>query len=251
LVALVADGVDIRGATGATGSTGASGSNGTNGADGQGYTNRGAYAGGTTYAPYDVVTYNGSVYACILASTGNIPTNATYFILWASKGDTGATGSTGAAGVSTYATVTGASVTGVITETKLQSVLIPADSLRGGDIVALVFRGYKTTTSSVTWRLYFNDGDDLTTPTLVATYAATAGVRHSPITREMIMITQSSQHIYGVSSSIAHDHDGTSVATSTLSYNFANAAYFILTAQLNNSADVANAVGLSLEVKRP
>ena len=40
---------------------------------------QGAYAGGTAYAVDDVVEYNGSSYICILASTGNLPTNATYF----------------------------------------------------------------------------------------------------------------------------------------------------------------------------
>ena len=40
---------------------------------------KGTYAGGTAYVVDDVVEYNGSSYICILASTGNLPTNATYF----------------------------------------------------------------------------------------------------------------------------------------------------------------------------
>jgi hypothetical protein len=40
---------------------------------------QGAYAGGTAYTVDDVVSYNGSSYICIQASTGNLPTNATYF----------------------------------------------------------------------------------------------------------------------------------------------------------------------------
>jgi len=40
---------------------------------------RGTYAGGTAYVVDDVVEYNGSSYICILANTGNLPTNATYF----------------------------------------------------------------------------------------------------------------------------------------------------------------------------
>jgi len=50
---------------------------------GQGYTARGVYSAGTTYAPYDSVYYNGSTYACILASTGNAPSNATYWQIMA------------------------------------------------------------------------------------------------------------------------------------------------------------------------
>ena len=48
---------------------------------------KGAYSAGTAYVVDDVVSYNGSSYICILASTGNLPTNATYFSLFAQKGD--------------------------------------------------------------------------------------------------------------------------------------------------------------------
>lgn len=78
------------GSTGATGATGAAGANGSNGADGLDITWLGAYAGGTSYVINDAVSYDGSSYICILASTGNLPTNGTYWNLMASKGATGA-----------------------------------------------------------------------------------------------------------------------------------------------------------------
>jgi hypothetical protein len=53
---------------------------------------QGAYAGGTAYAVDDVVSYNGSSYVCILASTGNLPTNATYFEQMSSAGTNGTDG---------------------------------------------------------------------------------------------------------------------------------------------------------------
>ena len=40
---------------------------------------KGAYAGGTAYVIDDVVSYSGSSYICKLASTGNLPTNGTYW----------------------------------------------------------------------------------------------------------------------------------------------------------------------------
>ncbi len=52
---------------------------------------KGAYAGGTAYAVDDVVSYNGSSYICILASTGNLPTNATYWETMAEGGDVATT----------------------------------------------------------------------------------------------------------------------------------------------------------------
>ena len=50
-------------------------------------TYRGAYAGGDTYNPGDDVTYSGQFYTCILQSTGNLPTNATY---WQNTGSSSA-----------------------------------------------------------------------------------------------------------------------------------------------------------------
>ena len=50
---------------------------------------KGAYNGSTAYAVDDVVSYNGSSYICILASTGNLPTNTTYFQPMATKGTDG------------------------------------------------------------------------------------------------------------------------------------------------------------------
>lgn len=59
---------------------------------------KGAYNNGTSYSVGDSVSYNGSSYVCITASTGNLPTDTAYWQLVASKGDTGATGLTGATG---------------------------------------------------------------------------------------------------------------------------------------------------------
>jgi hypothetical protein len=53
---------------------------------------KGAYAGGTAYVVDDVVSYNGSSYVCILASTGNLPTNTTYFEQMSSAGTNGTDG---------------------------------------------------------------------------------------------------------------------------------------------------------------
>jgi hypothetical protein len=47
---------------------------------------KGTYNALTAYTVDDVVEYNGSSYICILASTGNLPTNATYFEQMSQKG---------------------------------------------------------------------------------------------------------------------------------------------------------------------
>ncbi len=66
---------------------GPQGENGTPGAQGaKGNTWRGAYSGATAYVVDDVVSYLGSSYICILASTNNLPTDTTYWSLFATTG---------------------------------------------------------------------------------------------------------------------------------------------------------------------
>ena len=55
----------------------------------------GEYVAETTYAKYDVVLYNGSSYAALQETTGNLPTDTGYWVLLAEKGDDGANGQDG------------------------------------------------------------------------------------------------------------------------------------------------------------
>jgi len=56
---------------------------------------RGAYAGGTAYVIDDIVTFGDETFICILASTGNATSNATYWTKLAAKGAAGAAGAEG------------------------------------------------------------------------------------------------------------------------------------------------------------
>lgn len=108
---------NIKGATGATGATGAKGETGAQGpigaqgpqgaqgAKGVSMRLKGAWVSGTAYVNdgtyIDIVTYNGSTYACAkghTASSSIVPTNTTYWTQIAAKGATGNTGATGAKG---------------------------------------------------------------------------------------------------------------------------------------------------------
>jgi hypothetical protein len=83
----------LKGADGATGATGSTGPAGTS------FTFRAAYNAGTAYVVNDIVSYtDGATYICILATTGHVPTNATYWTLFTAAGATGATGSAGSTG---------------------------------------------------------------------------------------------------------------------------------------------------------
>lgn len=65
------------------------GPTGANGTTGQGFTWLGAWSSGSNYAAYDVVTYNGSTYDCILAINNSTTTpdlDAAHFGIMAAKG---------------------------------------------------------------------------------------------------------------------------------------------------------------------
>ena len=56
---------------------------------------KGAYAGGTAYVVDDIVTSGNETFICILASTGNATSNATYWTKLAAKGTDGSNGTNG------------------------------------------------------------------------------------------------------------------------------------------------------------
>lgn len=94
-----------RGDTGATGAKGDTGAKGEKGETGVSLRIKGTWTSGTAYvnnASYvDVVAYSGSSYACIKSHTASasiLPTNTTYWLCIAKKGDTGATGAKGDTG---------------------------------------------------------------------------------------------------------------------------------------------------------
>lgn len=73
-------------------SVGPPGPSGAAGATGQGLTWRGTYNPGNSYAPYDLVHFNGSAYICVKqvgANSGNDPTNSEYWNLISSEGADG------------------------------------------------------------------------------------------------------------------------------------------------------------------
>jgi hypothetical protein len=82
--------------TGPAGSTGATG-----------MVWKGAYSISVPYVVRDGVLYNGSAYIALQSSTGILPTNALYWSLLASKGDTGSTGPQGIQGIQGIQGLTG------------------------------------------------------------------------------------------------------------------------------------------------
>ena len=89
-----------QGLQGDQGPAGLNGTNGTNGTNGQGFTFRNAFSNGTSYNPYDVVTYSGSTYEASVAipAGGGTPDQNANWSLWAQVGAQGQQGTQGASG---------------------------------------------------------------------------------------------------------------------------------------------------------
>lgn len=78
-----------QGDTGDTGSTGPQGEKGDQGEMGLIGTWEGSWSVETAYIVGNTVEYEGSSYVCIVANTGQLPTDESYWNMTASKGDTG------------------------------------------------------------------------------------------------------------------------------------------------------------------
>ena len=153
------------------------------------YLSKGAYNSATQYEKNDVVTYQGSSYVSLQATKGNVPTNATYWQLIASKGDTGSTGATGNGIASIEKTSTSGLVdTYTITYTNGNSTTFPVtngedgqDGATGNGISSIA----KTSTidNVDTYTITYTNGDtdifEVTNANVVNVYSTSQGDTYS------------------------------------------------------------------------
>ena len=137
---------------------------------------QGAYAGGTAYTVDDVVSYNGSSYICILASTGNLPTNATYWEQMSSAGTNGTDGTDLTSTLTTQGDILyrdgsglqklGAGTSGQVLQTGgtgANPSWVDASSGKIGQVLQTVLQGEQSITPSIhTWGAFSNVKIDIT-----------------------------------------------------------------------------------------
>jgi len=150
------------------------------------------------------------------------------------------------------ANMTGASLTGTLAETKLASIpFVSGDVLALDTDEILAWMGKTGSGGAATIRMYLNDTDDLTTPTQIATYSPTAGLRTLPFRRTMQNLTTASQRILGTASSAIEDLGTTTVNRSSLTYNRNTTHYLLVSGQLTNTGDTLYIDSFTCETKRP
>ena len=129
-------------------------------------TPRGAYSSTAQYTPLDIFSYNGSSYLVLQNCMGVTPPNATYYMVVASKGDTGSAGAspTIAAGAVTMTPAgTSASVTNVGTNVNASfnftlpngNVIYTGTGVTGTSTTPTVFSGSGVSNAGV-GDIYFN-----------------------------------------------------------------------------------------------
>ena len=126
---------------------------------------KGTWSNATAYTKLDVVTYQGSSYMAIQNNTNKQPTNTSYWLLLAQKGDTGNTGATGNGISSISKTGTSGLVdTYTITYTSGQTTTFTVTNGEKGDTGNGIVSIEKTSTSGYvdTYTITYTDGDTTT-----------------------------------------------------------------------------------------
>jgi len=126
---------------GEKGDKGDKGDTGAKGDPGASIVWRGAWSESTTYAALDGVTYGGSSWRAVAASTGQAPSEGAYWTILAEKGDkgdTGAAGQDGADGVGIPALGTTGQLLAKKTDTNFDTEWVDAPSGGGGVNLALL-----------------------------------------------------------------------------------------------------------------
>lgn len=132
--------------------------------------------------------------------------------------------------------------TGNTNETRIFSVPIPAGTYQTGDfIIREIEWGSTANGNSKTLRTYYNDTDDLVSPTLAATHLVTTTATRVGHTRQLEMVNAASeQYCIMPTSTIALYTQGQANGLSNLGLDFTNNAYYlIVSVQLQAGTDTS------------
>jgi hypothetical protein len=143
----------------------------------------------------------------------------------------------------------GTTVTGTLSETITQSVLIPANTFKQFDIFGIEARLRKQNTNGiVTLRLRIGSGNTISSSYQVAISSGTSANSFIPITRRAIIknLTTSTQFV-STGTTLATDILMDNQGYSLIPINWQIDNFLLLTAQLGSTLDIANGTGLVID----
>ena len=141
--------------------------------------------------------------------------------------------------------------TGDTNNTKVFGGLIPANTITVGDWAMLtVFNPKSGTANTATCRVYFNNTNDLTTPTLEATLTITATSTFAKINREYFVRSATETIGYSASSSSLNDSVNSGNGFTIANVDWTIDQYLVVAIQLVNGADSSGIAGVSLNLRR-
>ena len=141
--------------------------------------------------------------------------------------------------------------TGGTAETKIFSQLIPAGTFQANDILYWCLRiGATSNANNKTFRVYFNNTDDLVTPTIIATVIVTNQGLSVTYDRDLVFKGSiSSQEILPATTNIFYYLTSTTAPTA-LTIDFTANQYFVVSCQLAVGTDTAYLYGIKSLLSR-
>jgi hypothetical protein len=150
-----------------------------------------------------------------------------------------------------YQTTAETSLTGTTSETLIDSVLIPANTLAANDIVQLTARTLKTTTAAGTLRIYINSSGSLSGATLLGSFQMAAASRFAGFERQIAVKASGLLEVLAAANTTnTLDETTVNAVETTTTVTLSSDLYLITSMQLGNSGDTMRRSFTQVQIQR-
>jgi hypothetical protein len=150
-----------------------------------------------------------------------------------------------------YQTTAETSLTGTTSETLIDSVLIPANTLAANDIVQLTARTLKTTTAAGTLRIYINSSGSLSGATLLGSFQMAAASRFAGFERQIAVKASGLLEVLAAANTTnTLDETTVNAVETTTTVTLSSDLYLITSMQLGNSGDTMRRSFCQVQIQR-
>jgi hypothetical protein len=150
-----------------------------------------------------------------------------------------------------YQTTAETSLTGTTSETLIDSILIPANTLAANDIVQIAARTLKTTNAAGTLRIYINSSGSLSGATLLGSFQMSASVRFAGFERNIaVKASGLIEVLSATNTALTTDSSVVGAVETTTTVTLSSDLYLITSMQLVNSADTMRRSFCQVQIQR-